>query len=199
VAGSDRREQAEVGRTGARFGNASVRGRDEEDWGETAVSTARTGSGRIGARFGRTAPETPAPQPIPQQVVAPSQPEPQPQEEWLEIDRSHSMVRPYAWTGGRTETAYELPLEALISTNRTTVQRIGPRMTQDHRSVADLCLMARSVAEVAALMSLPLGVARVVLGDMASAGMVVVHRNEATGGEPDMTMLERVLVGLRRL
>jgi hypothetical protein len=121
-------------------------------------------------------------------------------EEWAEVDRSRSIVRPYAWTGGRTETAYDLPIEALISTNRATLQRIGRRMTSDHRAVTELCLMTRSVAEIAALMSLPLGVARIVLGDMASAGMVIVHRSDTSGGrEPDLRMLERVLSGLRNL
>ncbi|WP_051896462.1 DUF742 domain-containing protein [Kibdelosporangium aridum] len=116
------------------------------------------------------------------------------------MDRTRSIVRPYAWTGGRTETAYDMPIEALISTNRATLARNGSTMTHDHRSVADLCLSARSVAEVAALLSLPLGVARVVLGDMASAGMVVVHRpKSADDGHPDLAMMERVLIGLRNL
>jgi hypothetical protein len=133
---------------------------------------------------------------IPEQVAD----QPEPEQEWAEVDRSRSIVRPYAWTGGRTETAYDLPLEALISTNRATLARIGPRMTSDHRSVADLCLATRSVAEVAALMSIPLGVARIVLGDMASQNMVVVHRtNTSAGYEPDLEMMERVLIGLRNL
>lgn len=197
MAGSDRRDRYEVGRTGARFGPASPgRGRDEEEWGEPAVSTARPAIGRTGARFGPRVPEQPTPPMIPEQVA--DQPEPEP--EWTEVDRSRSIVRPYAWTGGRTETAYDLPLEALISTNRATLARIGPRMTYDHRSVADLCLATRSVAEVAALMSIPLGVARIVLGDMASQNMVVVHRtNTSAGYEPDLEMMERVLIGLRNL
>ncbi|SMD10771.1 Protein of unknown function [Kibdelosporangium aridum] len=203
VAGSDRRK-TEVGRTGARFGHVpAVGGHTEEEWGEPAVPTAKSGTGRTGARFGR--PELPPPPPLPPPPSAgiPQQqggwpPEPEP--EWTEVDRTRSIVRPYAWTGGRTETAYDMPIEALISTNRATLARNGSTMTHDHRSVADLCLSARSVAEVAALLSLPLGVARVVLGDMASAGMVVVHRpKSADDGHPDLAMMERVLIGLRNL
>ena len=42
VAGSDRRNKTEVGRTGARFGYVSPdREHAEEEWGEPAVSTAR--------------------------------------------------------------------------------------------------------------------------------------------------------------
>jgi len=133
-------------------------------------------------------------------IPEPSEPVAEPAAEWVEVDRSRSIVRPYAWTGGRTETAYDLPLEALISTNRATLQRLGPRLTVDHRAVTELCMMTRSVAEVAALMSIPLGVARIVLGDMASAGMVVVHRPDTSAGhEPDLAMMERVLIGLRNL
>jgi Protein of unknown function (DUF742) len=198
VTGSDRRDKTEVGRTGARFGHVSSapRGRDEEEWGEPAVSTARPGTGRTGARFNGSLSDPP----LPPQIPEPAEPVEQVVEEWAEVDRSRSMVRPYAWTGGRTETAYDLPIEALISTNRATLQRIGGRMTSDHRAVTELCLMTRSVAEIAALMSLPLGVARIVLGDMASAGMVVVHRADTSAGHtPDLAMMERVLIGLRNL
>ena len=56
------------------------------------------------------------------------------------------------------------------------------------------------VAEVAALLSLPLGVARVLLGDMASNGTVTVHQTASTpGNAPDLALMERVLSGLRRL
>lgn len=200
MAGSDRRNRTEVGRTGARFGQVTPGGgRDEEEWGEPAVATARrTGIGRVGARFGSDVPEEA--RQLPPVIPEPAEPVSQPAAEWVEVDRSRSIVRPYAWTGGRTETAYDLPLEALISTNRTTLQRLGPRMTVDHRAVTDLCMMTRSVAEVAALLSMPLGVARIVVGDMASAGMVVVHRPDTGAGhEPDLAMMERVLIGLRNL
>ncbi|CAM3674193.1 DUF742 domain-containing protein [Kibdelosporangium persicum] len=201
VAGSERRSKSEVGRTGARFGHVPAsRGRaEEEKWGEPAVPTAKPGTGRTGARFGVPGPQPPPPR-VPPPAQIPQQATQWPEPGWTEVDRTRSIVRPYAWTGGRTETAYDLPLEALISTNRATLARNGPQMTHDHRSVAELCLSARSVAEVAALLSLPLGVARVVLGDMASAGMVVVHRAKSSAGEePDLAMMERVLTGLRNL
>ncbi len=70
----------------------------------------------------------------------------------------------------------------------------------EHRAVAELCQQTRSVAEVAALLSLPLGVARVVLGDMAGLGLVTVHQTASSAGSlPDLALMERVLSGLRRL
>jgi hypothetical protein len=57
-----------------------------------------------------------------------------------------------------------------------------------------------AVAEVAALLSLPLGVIRVLLADMADIGLVVVHRSaNGSSNTPDMALMERVLSGLRRL
>jgi hypothetical protein len=73
-------------------------------------------------------------------------------------------------------------------------------LTVEHRSVAQLCEQTRSVAEVAALLSIPLGVARVLLGDMAGMGLVKVHQTASTTGSgPDLALMERVLSGLRRL
>lgn len=108
-------------------------------------------------------------------------------------------VRPYAWTRGRTKSGLELAIEALVSTS----QRGREQMTMlqvEHRAVAELCEQTRSVAEVAALLKIPLGVARVLLGDMAGIGVVTVHQTaSSTGNVPDLALMERVLSGLRRL
>lgn len=108
-------------------------------------------------------------------------------------------VRPYAWTRGRTKSGFDLAIETLLSTS----QRGREQMTMlpvEHRAVAQLCEQTRSVAEVAALLSIPLGVARVVLGDMAGLGLVMVHQTVTSAGSgPDIALIERVLSGLRRL
>lgn len=107
-------------------------------------------------------------------------------------------VRPYAWTRGRTRPVYDLAVEALVSTSDHG-RDVAALTSVEHRSVAELCREPRSVAEVAALLSLPLGVARVVLGDMADIGLVAVHRTASTGDVPDIALMERVLSGLRAL
>jgi uncharacterized protein DUF742 len=110
-----------------------------------------------------------------------------------------SAVRPYTWTRGRTKSGLDLAIETLVSTSQRGRDQIG-LLQVEHRAVAELCSETRSVAEVAALMKLPLGVARVLLGDMAGLGVVTVHQtNGSTGSTPDMTLMERVLSGLRRL
>ncbi len=108
-------------------------------------------------------------------------------------------VRPYTWTGGRTRSEVYLAIETLVSTNERGSDTSSLRRAE-YRAVAELCREPRSVAEVAALLSLPLGVARVVLGDMTGLGLVVVHQTAgAPGGVPDLALMERVLSGLRRL
>ncbi|WP_157163175.1 DUF742 domain-containing protein [Actinoalloteichus spitiensis] len=110
-----------------------------------------------------------------------------------------SLVRPYARTGGRTRPDYDLPIEALVSTSdRGREQRTAA--LAEHRSICGLCTETRSVAEIAAHLRLPLGVVRVLIGDMASLGLVLVHNSGlVTGDGPSLAFLERVLSGLRRL
>lgn len=116
-----------------------------------------------------------------------------------EASSGASSVRPYAWTRGRTRSGLDLAIEALVSTSRQGRGQLG-LLQVEHRAIAELCEEARSVAEVAALMSLPLGVARVLLGDMAGLGVVTVHQTaSSTGATPDLALMERVLSGLRRL
>lgn len=109
------------------------------------------------------------------------------------------LVRPYFRTGGRTKPTYDLAIEALISTSERG--RVLDRVkVPEHRSICGLCLDTRSVAEVAAYLRLPLGVVRVLIGDVAGAGLVLVHTaTAAVGDRPSIEFMERVLSGLRRI
>jgi hypothetical protein len=110
-----------------------------------------------------------------------------------------SLVRPYFKTGGRTRTDYDLAIEALVSTSERG-RDPGSAQQQEHRSICDLCLETRSVAEIAVHLRLPLGAARVLIGDMAGMGLVLVHQSGMVGGDrPSFEFMERVLSGLRRL
>lgn len=113
------------------------------------------------------------------------------------IESSSSIVRAYAWTGGRTTSDVHLEIETLVSVNEFSSTAVRP----EHQDVLALCHSPRSVAEVAALRGLPLGVTKVLLGDMASHGLIDVHRTASSygGDRPDGVLLERVLAGLRRL
>ncbi|WP_326700054.1 DUF742 domain-containing protein [Streptomyces sp. NBC_01754] len=110
------------------------------------------------------------------------------------------LVRPYAMTGGRTRPRYQLAIEALVSTTADPAQLQG--QLPEHQRICRLCVEIKSVAEVSALLSIPLGVVRILVADLAEAGLVAIHQpggEEAAGGQPDVTLLERVLSGLRKL
>jgi hypothetical protein len=110
-----------------------------------------------------------------------------------------SAVRAYAWTGGRTTPQYRLELETLLSTTERYRDHDDAVSTEYH-AVAALCHNPTSVAEVAALLRLPLGIAKVLTGDMAASGLLAVHDTASTDGEtPDLSLMERILSGLRRL
>jgi Mn-dependent DtxR family transcriptional regulator len=66
--------------------------------------------------------------------------------------------------------------------------------------VIQLCRETVSVAEIAARLAVPIGVARVIIADMADLGLVEVGRTSAVeGDERDPAFLRRVLSGLQRL
>lgn len=110
-----------------------------------------------------------------------------------------AMVRPYAWTGGRTRSTVDFQIETMVSTSEHG-ENIEALTQTEHRSIAELCAEPRSVAEVATLLSVPLGVAKVLLGDMAKLGLVIVHKTATGGGnKAHLMLMERVLSGLRRL
>ncbi len=114
-------------------------------------------------------------------------------------ETSSGLVRPYFRTRGRTRPSYDLAIEALVQTSERgrVLERVR---VPEHRSICDLCLDTRSVAEVAALLRLPLGVVRVLVGDVAGLGLVLVHSaNTAVGDRPSIEFMERVLSGLRRI
>lgn len=113
-----------------------------------------------------------------------------------EPERS-SLVRMYAVTGGRTAPRGGLAMEALVSS--ATSMRLGMAYTREYRAISELCRQVRSVAEVSALLRVPLGVARVLIADMESEGLVRVYQPQLEAGVPDKSLLERVLSGLRRL
>ncbi|MBC3987557.1 DUF742 domain-containing protein [Streptomyces sp. AC563] len=137
-------------------------------------------------------PHSPRVEPVPPQR---HEPEPAP------AGSAHNpLVRPYAMTGGRTRPRYQLAIEALVSTTADPSQLQG--QLPEHQRICHLCREIKSIAEISALLSIPLGVSRILVADLAEAGLVAIHQpggDETAGGQPDVTLLERVLSGLRKL
>ena len=114
-------------------------------------------------------------------------------------DDEDFLVRPYAVTRGRTEPRYQLEIEAIVETNRYDPREL-PMLSPECRAILEFCRDWRSVAEVSAVLQMPLGVARILIADLAVEGLVRIHQlDHAQGGRPDVKLLERVLSGLRKL
>jgi Protein of unknown function (DUF742) len=90
-----------------------------------------------------------------------------------------------------------LEIEALVST--TSIGEQTAKLTVEQRAIAALCHDILSIAEVSAQLHLPLGVIRVLVGDMADLSLVIVHRPAQAGDRLDLALLERVLYGLHTI
>ncbi|WNV91823.1 DUF742 domain-containing protein [Umezawaea sp. Da 62-37] len=183
--------RGEVGQTGARFGSPSLRRTLEQE--PTPVEETAP----FDQDFDRDLDDD--------FDHVESIPEPRyqdaPRQEPHYEETGKSLVRPYTWTGGRTTSDHDLRLETLISVNEEGVRTAMRSSSPEQRSVVEMCALPRSVAEVSAVLSIPLGVARVLLSDLIDMGAVSVHETNggSAGGQTDLLLLERVLSGLRRL
>ncbi len=106
-------------------------------------------------------------------------------------------VRPYAITGGRTRAATEVPIEAIVYRTPKGEKAVSS-MSLERRQILSILASPQSAAEISARLRLPLGVARVVLGDLVDEGFVALNTRSASG-RPDLRLLERVLDGLQAL
>jgi hypothetical protein len=112
------------------------------------------------------------------------------------VDR---VVPVYAFTGGRTRAAgQELPLEAVVTATGLTPAG-GASLQMESRAIVEMCARPKSLAEIGAALRVPVGVARVLVGDLANGGYLDVHLPRAADGDggPGHAILGRLLDGLR--
>ena len=113
---------------------------------------------------------------------------------------SRRYERPYAMIGGRARASAhaQLAIEALVST--TAWADASPVvLSPEQRAIVRAGRDVASIAEIAALLDVPLSVARILVGDMADAGLVVVHQRTEPLDRPDLDLLRRVLHGLKAI
>lgn len=123
------------------------------------------------------------------------------------LRRSPARVRPYSLTGGAPHRCRPLLVETFVAASDDpdapadyrAGAPAGPRGVPEARAVVELCRRLRTVAEIAALLRMPLGVVRVLLLELADEGRIRVFDSEHGTGRPDRALLERVRGGLHRL
>jgi Protein of unknown function (DUF742) len=111
-----------------------------------------------------------------------------------------SLVRPYTLTAGRTSASVELPLAAPIEADMSAGNHRWP--PHDVRSdIVNLCVTRPSVAEIAARLDVPLGVARVLVADLVGSGYlrVLTTLDDSASVEDRRELIGRTLRGLRTL
>lgn len=117
-------------------------------------------------------------------------------ESWFDEDAG-PLVRPYAVARGRTRpTRHDLELITLVVS-----------VSMDHRNLLDpeylriveLCQRPLSVAEVSAMLKLPLVVIKVLLSDLIDWGFIVFRSPPRTSDVPNVELLQAVLDGIRKL
>jgi hypothetical protein len=116
----------------------------------------------------------------------------------LPEDDDDLLVRPYTVTGGRTKPRSHLEVEAMVSASYYRASDLAG-LNPECRAILALCRDWRSVAEVSAILAMPLGVARILITDLAAEGLVRIQQLSHERGRPDVNLLERVLSGIRRL
>jgi hypothetical protein len=115
--------------------------------------------------------------------------------------REHAdrVVPVYAFTRGRTRAAgRELPLEAVVTATGLSLAS-GASLQMESRAIVEMCARPKSVAEIGAALQVPVGVARVLVGDLANGGYLEVHLPRTADGDggPGHVILGRLLDGLR--
>jgi hypothetical protein len=113
-------------------------------------------------------------------------------------DDGGRVVPAYALTRGRTRSiGRDLPLETLV-TATDPAQHRSAGLQSERRLIVEMCTGPMSVVEIAAHLQIPIGVARVLVSDLASSGFLTVHLPQQLGDErPNVEILERLLDGLR--
>ena len=120
-------------------------------------------------------------------------------ERWLDRDAG-PLVRPYAMTRGRTRPrgeSFEL-IAVVAATGAPSGDRL--RYSPEHLRILRRCEELVPVVDLAADFRLPVGVVRVLLGDLRDEGLITVVTAAAPVGiRPGAGVLREVLSGLRAL
>ncbi|MDI3406530.1 DUF742 domain-containing protein [Streptomyces cavernicola] len=121
---------------------------------------------------------------------------------WFDDDAG-PVVRPYAMTRGRTtsEGQHRLDLIAVVVAESAVGDREADHtLAPEHVDIVELCRESpQSVAELASELDLPIGVVRVLVGDLVAQDLVHVTRPVPPAELPDESILRDVINGLRAL
>jgi hypothetical protein len=118
--------------------------------------------------------------------------------DWLDREAG-PVVRPYTMTQGRVASAAgEFDLLAFVVATRPQIPP-SERLQPEHHAIVEACWEPVSVVELASQLDLSVGVLRVLLGDLRSAGLISLYEPPAAEQPHDVDVLKAVVNGLRAL
>jgi uncharacterized protein DUF742 len=119
-------------------------------------------------------------------------------EVWLD-EAAGPVVRPYAMTSGRTQpSSGDFDLIAIISATRP-ITPADAGLAPEHAGIVRLCQRPISVAEIASHLDLPIGIVRVLLGDLLDRELIRIRTPGPTAQPPAERLFKEVIDGLRAL
>ncbi|WP_019631042.1 DUF742 domain-containing protein [Actinomadura atramentaria] len=121
-----------------------------------------------------------------------------PDELWVD-EMAGPVVRPYALAKGRARHADGDGLDLLATVRAREPLPDPDALTPEEETILELCRAPVPVAEVAAELALPLGVVRVLLGDLLERRLIAARPPETVSGRPDTRLLKEMIDGLRAL
>ncbi|MFJ7076365.1 DUF742 domain-containing protein [Streptomyces sp. NPDC098781] len=121
---------------------------------------------------------------------------------WFD-DEAGPVVRPYAMTRGRTTSAAQHRLDLIavvVAEPHADDPDADSTLSPEHVDIVELCRDApQSVAELSAELDLPIGVVRVLVGDLVDGEFVHVNRPVPPAEMVAESILRDVINGLRAL
>ena len=113
-----------------------------------------------------------------------------------EDEQNESLVRAFTLTGGRTQNKeVAVPIQSVVCQSQASLAApptLAPVESEIWRVAGDRL----SSAEISYRLELPLGVVRVLVGDLVTAGLVTVGKTTATG---NAQLVRRLIDGVRSL
>ncbi|MQY28387.1 DUF742 domain-containing protein [Nocardia aurantia] len=113
---------------------------------------------------------------------------------WFDRDRQdadedhddNEFVRPFVVTGGRTTPVIDgLRIETIV---QAPPSALSAPLQLEQRTVVQLCQEPMSIAEIGAALHVPLGLAKVIVSDLAVAGYLAVRES----AELSVSAIERI-------
>ena len=123
---------------------------------------------------------------------------PSPDDYWSDEDAG-PVVRPYAVIRGRTRPSGEMNLDLVAMITATwRLPSESLALAPEHLAALRVCIAPISLADLASDLDLPLGVVRILVGDLREHDLIAVSR-PAAAQLHDPQFLREVANGLRRL